>query len=233
MSPDNELDSAEKKSLILKIVIRFSLLPLFFGVLVLIPAGTFDYWQLYLYLAVLMCPMIFVLIYFVRKDPRFLDRRMRTKEKEKEQKIIVFITSILYLTGFLIPGFDRRFGWSEIPAIIVLIADLLVFLSYLLIFFVFKENSFASRIIEIDENQTVISKGPYSIVRHPMYSGMIVMWLATPLALGSYWAFIPFSFIPFIMIFRALNEEKILSDQLPGYSDYCKKVRYRLIPFIW
>jgi protein-S-isoprenylcysteine O-methyltransferase Ste14 len=221
------------KSLKKKIVLRFILLPFFFCFVLLLPAGTLYFWHVYVYFAVLVVPMIFVIRYFLKNDPEFLERRMKMKEKEKEQKRIVLFADIVYLIGFLLPGFDRRFGWSNIPIVIVIAADIFVMASYIFIIYVFKENRYASRVIEVEQNQTVISTGPYSIIRHPMYLGALVMILSTPIALGSYFALIPFATLPVSFAFRILNEEKILNKELPGYNEYCSKVRYRLIPYIW
>ena len=228
-----EPQSIDLQSLKKKLAVRFFLLPLFFFLFLLLPAGTFDFWQLYLYVAVLMGPMIFVVLYFLKNDPEFLVHRLTMKEKERVQKKIISLSAIAYLVGFLLPGLDRRFGWSEIPTAIVLAADVLVMTSYIFVVYVFKHNRYASRVIEVQKNQTVISTGPYSIVRHPMYSGMFIMFFSTPIALGSYWAVIPFALMPLTFFFRILNEEKVLSEQLPGYKEYCEKVRYRLIPYVW
>ena len=228
-----EPQSIDLQSLKKKLAVRFFLLPLFFFLFLLLPAGTFDFWQLYLYVAVLMGPMIFVVRYFLKNDPEFLVHRLTMKEKERVQKKIISLSAIAYLVGFLLPGLDRRFDWSEIPTAIVLAADVLVMTSYIFVVYVFKHNRYASRVIEVQKNQTVISTGPYSIVRHPMYSGMFIMFFSTPIALGSYWAVIPFALMPLTFFFRILNEEKVLSEQLPGYKEYCEKVRYRLIPYVW
>ena len=228
-----EPQSIDLRSLQKKLAVRFFLLLLFFSLFLLLPAGTFYFWQLYVYLAVLMGPLIFVVRYFLKNDPEFLVHRMTMKEKEREQKKIISLSAIAYLIGFLLPGLDRRFGWSDIPTAIVLAADLLVMASYIFIVYVFKQNRYASRVIEVQKDQKVISTGPYSIVRHPMYSGMFIMFFSTPIALGSYWAVIPFALMPLTFFFRILNEEKVLSEQLPGYKEYCEKVRYRLIPYIW
>ncbi len=138
-----------------------------------------------------------------------------------------------FILCFLIPGFDYRFNWSEVPTILVVFANIMVFLGYLFVFFVFRENSYTSRIVEVEKEQKVISTGPYSLVRHPMYLGTIVMYLFTPLALGSWWALIGFLFFPLLLIFRIFNEEEVLLRDLPGYKEYCHKTRYRLIPYIW
>jgi len=229
----SELAQPEMKSLINKIITRFSLVPIVLLLLILIPAGTLIYWQVYLYIIILVVPMIFVLFYFLKNDPLFLERRTKAKEKEKEQIIIQIVFSFIFLSGFVIPGFDKRFGWSDVPIYIVIIADIVILLGYLLIFFVFKQNSYASRIVEVEKNQKVISTGLYGFVRHPMYIGVIIMFVPTPIALGSYWGLIPMTTIPIALVFRIINEEKVLSKDLPGYKDYCQKTRYRLIPYVW
>lgn len=216
-----------------RIYTRFSLVPVFVGLTLILPAGTLLYWEAYAYLAAILVPAIIIISYFLKNDPTFLDRRSNFSEKEPAQKTIVLLSVPLYLAGFILPGLDYRFGWSDIPLVVVLVADLLVFLSYMYIFLVFRENVYAARVVVIEEGQKVISTGPYSMVRHPMYLGVIVMFTCTPIALGSWWAVIPFAIMPVILVYRILNEEKVLREQLPGYTDYCNKVRYRLIPFIW
>jgi len=229
----SEFSKAEMRSLIRKIIIRFSLFPIIFGLIILISAGTFNYWQAYLYLSILMVPMAFVVVYFLKNDPKFLERRTRAKEKEKEQLVIQIVFSLIFLSGFILPGLDKRFGWSDVSSVIVIIADAVIFLGYILVFSVFRQNSYASRIVEVEKDQKIITTGLYSIVRHPMYIGVIVMYVPTPLALGSYWGLIPMATIPLALMFRILNEEKVLRKDLPGYTEYCQKTRYRLIPFIW
>jgi protein-S-isoprenylcysteine O-methyltransferase Ste14 len=233
METKSEMTDKEKSELIRKMLIRFSFVPLFIGVCCLIPAGTFNYWQVYIYFAVLVVPMIFVLAYFLKKDPKFLERRARTTEKVKEQKLIQLINLPVFMSAFIVPGLDRRFGWSDIPVEVIIITDLVILGGYFFIFQVFMQNSYASRIIETDKSQKVISTGLYSIVRHPMYLGVLIMYLPTPLALGSYWGLIPMAFLPVALVFRILNEEKVLRENLDGYKEYCEKTRYRLIPYIW
>jgi len=233
METKSEMTKKEMNDLVKKMLFRLSFVPLFIGVFCLFPAGTFNYWQVYIYFAVLVVPMIFVLNYFLRKDPRFLERRARTSEKVKEQKIIQLISLPVFMLAFIVPGIDRRFGWSDIPFEIIIITDLVILGGYLIIFQVFKQNSFASRIIEIEKSQKVISTGLYAVVRHPMYLGVMIMYLPTPLALGSYWGLIPMALLPVALALRILNEEKVLRENLDGYKEYCEKTRYRLIPYIW
>lgn len=214
-------------------LVRFSLFPMVFALLILLPAGTFDYWQVYVYFGILVVPMIFVLFYFLKNDPKFLERRAKAREKEKQQVLISILSSLIFLAGFIIPGLDHRFEWSAVPLQITLLADAVILLGYLIIFLVFRQNSYASRIIEVDEEQKVISTGLYGMVRHPMYVGVMIMYIPTPLALGSYWGLIPFALLPLSLALRILNEEKVLKENLDGYKAYCQKTKYRLIPYIW
>lgn len=227
------MTNQERSVLIRKIIVRFSFVPLFIGLCTLLPAGTFNYWQVYVYFSVLIVPMIFVLIYFLKRDPKFLERRTKGTEKVKEQKLIQIINLPVFIAAFIVPGLDRRFGWSDIPTDLILITDVIILLGYLLVFFVFRQNSFASRIIEIDQSQKVISTGLYGIVRHPMYLGVLIMYLPTPLALGSYWGLIPMALLPVSLVLRIINEEKVLKENLEGYKEYCFRTKYRLIPYIW
>jgi len=223
----------EKKDLIKKMVLRFSFVPLFILIFTLLPAGTMNYWQVYVYSGVILIPMLFVLRYFLKNDPHFLERRTRVAEKEKEQKLIQWLNLPVFISAFIIPGLDRRFGWSVVPMEVIIMTDIFILGGYLIIFNVFKQNSYASRIIEIDKEQKVISTGLYGMVRHPMYLGVLIMYLPTPLALGSYWGLIPMALLPVTLVFRIFNEEKVLSGNLEGYREYCLKTKYRLIPYIW
>jgi len=223
----------KKSKLIKAAIIRFGLAIPVFGLFFFWPAGSLKYWPAWLYCSIIFIPMIFTLIYFLRHDPTLLENRMKFKEKEVTQKKIISLSAIIYLIGFLLPGFDYRYNWSNIPDYIVIIANLFVLLGYLFVFIVFKENSYASRIIEVKKNQKVISTGPYKIIRHPMYLGVLVMFLATPIALGSYYALIPFLSIPIVLVLRIINEEKVLIKKLKGYKEYKKKTKYRLFPGIW
>jgi protein-S-isoprenylcysteine O-methyltransferase Ste14 len=198
-----------------------------------IPAGTFTYWQAWVYMAILFVPMLFVLYYLLKNDPGLLVRRMRMREKEAQQRLIIKLSLIPFLLAFLLPGFDKRYGWSMAPAPVVVMADVLVLLGYGLVFLVFRENRYTSRVIEVEQGQTVISSGPYAVVRHPMYSGSILMYLFSALALGSYWAMIPALLIVPVIVARILNEESVLVRDLPGYPEYMQKTRFRLMPGVW
>ncbi len=216
-----------------RIVLIWIAAPIILGLALFGPAGTLDYWQAWLYMATVFIPAFFVVIYFMKKDPAFLERRLRTKEKEAKQGLITKAVSVLFIVAFLVPGLDRRFGWSGVPAGVSLAADAFVLLGYLLVFLVFRENSYAGRTVQVDKGQTVVSTGPYSVIRHPMYLGALVMWFATPMALGSYAAAPLFLLLGPVIVLRIMNEEEVLRRDLPGYTEYCKRTRYRLLPFIW
>ena len=198
-----------------------------------LPAGTFAYWEAWVYLAVILIPVFFVLVYLLKNDPELLERRMRTREREPEQQRIIALSAPILLLAFLIPGFDHRFGWSNVPVWGVLAADFIVLLGYGLFFLVLRENRYASRVIEVEQEQQVIRSGPYARVRHPMYLGILVFYLASPLALGSYWAMLPALLNIPILVARIRNEESVLVRDLKGYQDYMQQTRYRLIPGIW
>jgi protein-S-isoprenylcysteine O-methyltransferase Ste14 len=217
------------KKALLMLFAALVILPLMF----FIPAGTIEYWQAWLFCATIFIPFIIVFPYLLKRKPELLARRMQYKEKEANEKHVIKISNMVFLAGMLIPGLDRRFHWSVVPTNSVLIADLLVLLSYLFIIRVFLENSYASRIVEVTKDQKVISTGPYAFVRHPMYLGILIMYLAMPVALGSYWAIIPFLALPVILGIRILDEERLLRKELPGYKKYCQKTRWRILPFIW
>jgi protein-S-isoprenylcysteine O-methyltransferase Ste14 len=198
-----------------------------------LPAGTLDYWQAWAWMAVLFVPMVGVLVYLIRSDPALLERRMRTREPEKEQSLLIKLSLLWFALTFLLPGFDRRFGWSHVSSGVVIASDVLVFLGYCIFIWVVRENTYASRVVEVERDQKVISSGPYSIVRHPMYVGVLLMYICTPLALGSYWALIPDLLIILFIIARIRNEELVLQRDLTGYSDYMAATRFRLLPGVW
>lgn len=216
-----------------KFFIIFPLSFLFIIGLLLLTAGSLEYWWGWLYSLVIFVPAFFVALYFLKTSPELLERRMKYKEKEVKQKKIIGYGNICFLLVFITPALDYRFGWSNVPLWLVLISNVIVLVGYFLIFLSFKENSFAGRTIEVFKEQSVISTGPYSIVRHPMYAGVLPMFMFTSLALGSYWGLIFVIPIIVIIVLRAINEEELLKIDLPGYDEYCKKVKYHIIPFIW
>jgi protein-S-isoprenylcysteine O-methyltransferase Ste14 len=198
-----------------------------------IPAGTLAYWQAWLYMAILLIPMCFVFRYLLKYDPQLLERRMQTREREVAQRRIVKLSYLYFLVAFMLPGFDKRWGWSAVPPLVVIAADLVVLLGYGLFILVLRENQYASRTIQVEKEQPVISSGPYSLVRHPMYLGVILMYLASPLALGSYWAVLPALLIVPILVARILNEEQVLERDLKGYQEYQLVTKYRVFPGVW
>lgn len=215
------------------VIFRFFLLIIILGLMFFLPAGTIQYWQAWIFCGILFIPMIFVLIYLLKNNPELLERRMKMKEKEKPQKLIIKLSMLVFITAFIIPGLDYRLNWSDLHLTVIIIADVIIFLGYLLFFFVLKENSYASRIIEVENDQIVISTGPYAIIRHPMYLAVLLIYVFSPLALGSYWAMLAIFPLPILIVFRIINEEKVLIKKLPGYKVYTQRVKYRLIPFIW
>ena len=222
------------KALRRQAIVRFGLATLLIPVILFAMAGTIHYWQGWLYWMIIFLPMLAAAVYFLRTDPELLERRMKYKENEPEQRTIVLLGTAFLVAGFLTIAIDLRLhGLDQVPSLVVLAADAGVLLGYCFILLVFKENSYTSRTIEVVEGQKLITTGPYSIIRHPMYLGFLVMYLLTPMALGSWWAVPVFSLYIPLMVWRIINEEKVLLRDLPGYHDYCKKMHYRLVPFIW
>ena len=196
-------------------------------------AGTWAYWQAWVFLAVVLVPTFVLLIILLLKDPETLQRRMKHKESDAGQRKIINFSGIVLSLAFILPGFDRRWGWSHLPVWLVIAADVVCLAGYLVFMLVLRENRFASRVVEVEQGQRVISTGPYATVRHPMYVGIMLLYLACPLALGSLWALIPALGVIPVLVLRIRSEEKILVKDLPGYSEYLQKVKYRLLPGIW
>ena len=215
-----------------------SLLALFLvmAALLFLPAGTTRYWQAWVYLAVLCGASFLITLYLAKNDPALLKRRLSGgpwAEKERAQRIIMVFTSIGFIALIVVPALDFRFGWSSVPQSLVAAGTMLVVIGYTIIFFVYKENTYGSATIEVAQDQKVISTGPYSVVRHPMYAGALFYLIGTPLALGSWWGLVPFlATLPFL-IWRIFDEEAFLTRSLPGYAEYLNKVRYRLVPGVW
>lgn len=203
------------------------------GFLLFLPAGTFFYWQAWIYLVVLALSIVGITIYLIIKDPALLKRRISVganAEKEKSQKIIQFIGQFAFISCYIISSLDHRFGWSTVSFPLVIFSDIMVLLGFYIVFLVFKQNTFTSAVIEVAEEQKVISTGPYALVRHPMYSGTLLVLFATPIALGSYWGLLAFIPITYIIIWRLREEEKFLAKNLHGYTEYCNEVHWRLVP---
>lgn len=203
------------------------------GVLLFLPAGTFDYWNAWLLMGILFIPMFFAGIVMTIKNPALLKKRLSAKEEQTEQKSVVAFSGLMFMLGFVIAGLSYRFGWLILPSWISWVGAGLLLIGYLLYAEVLRENSYLSRTIEVQRGQKVIDTGLYGIVRHPMYSATLLLFLSMPLVLGSLLSFVIFLAYPAIIAKRIRNEEKVLEAGLPGYSDYKKNVRYRLIPYIW
>lgn len=203
------------------------------AVLVFLPAGTFRFWNGWLLMAVLFLPMLVLGIYLLLKRPALLEQRLKSKETQREQNLVVKLSGLMFLIGFVLAGMDFRFGWTDLPDWISYIAAILFLLSYLLYAEVLRENPWLSRTVEVQEEQTVVSTGLYGIVRHPMYSATLLLFLSMPLILGSLLSFLVFLAYPVIIAKRIRNEEALLETELMGYDTYRKNVRWRLIPFIW
>lgn len=214
-------------------IIKYILGVIIVGLLLFVPANSFEYWNAWLFIGLLFIPMFISGIVLMIKNPSLLKKRLDVKEKENEQKQVILYSSLMFLLGFIIAGLNYRFSWIIIPNIIVIISSILFVIAYILYAEVLRENTFLSRTIEVQENQKVIDTGLYGIVRHPMYAITLVLFLTMPLILGSIISFIIFLIYPFIIIKRIQNEEEVLEKKLKGYIEYKKKVKYRLIPFIW
>jgi protein-S-isoprenylcysteine O-methyltransferase Ste14 len=206
------------------------------GLLLFLPAWSLDFWEAYVFLLTFFVPQLLIIIYLLRKDPDLLKRRLKggsRAENRTSQKIIMLLVSLCFVLLVLVPGLDHRFNWSHVPALLVIAADVAVLLGFLTQFHAFKENSFASAVVAIVPEQKVISTGPYAVVRHPMYSGSLLVNFFISIALGSWWG-LPFALAMLaVIILRLLDEETFLAKELPGYSEYRNTVRYRLVPLIW
>jgi len=221
-----------------KLIVRSAVTFLIASGLLFIPATTFDYWQAWVYLAIVFVPMVVFSVYYYAHDRALVERRMETQEKEKEQVWIMRAAMTICIVGFLIPGLDHRLGWTRrltgpVPLWLELVSLLLVLAGYLGTMWVTDVNRYAARTIRVEQHQPVISTGPYRYVRHPLYAGGLLMWLATAPALGSFVALpVCFLLVP-VFVLRLVNEENLLRRDLPGYQEYCEHTRYRLVPYIW
>jgi protein-S-isoprenylcysteine O-methyltransferase Ste14 len=203
------------------------------GLLIFLPAGTINFVNGWIFMGLLFVPMFIAGIVMMLKNPYLLEKRLDAKEKQSEQSLVVKLSGLMFLVGFIVAGLDYRFGWCPLPKSVNIAATVVFLAAYVLYAEVMRENTYLSRTIEVQENQKVIDTGLYGVVRHPMYSATLLLFLAMPLVLGSLYAFIIFLAYPFIIVKRLKAEEKFLEEELKGYREYKQKVKYRLIPFIW
>ena len=206
---------------------------LFMAVLVFWPAGSLRFWNGWLLIGLLFGPMLILGVVLFTKAPKLLEKRLSAKEKMADQQGVVAVSGLMFLGGFVVAGLDHRYGWSTMPDWVVTLAAAVFLISYVLYAEVMRENAYLSRTIEVQEGQKVIDTGLYSVVRHPMYMVTLWLFLAIPLILGSWYALIQFIVYPAVIAVRIRGEEKLLEEELPGYKEYKKKVKYRMIPFIW
>lgn len=219
--------------LLLNAFIKFLLGILMIGLLLFLPAGTFKFWNGWLLMGLLFIPMFLVMIGLFLKNKSLLEKRINGKEKESTQKLVILFTLIIFIVSFVVAGLDFRYNFSRLPNIVVGIGSVILVLSYLLYVEVLRENTFLSRSVEVQKDQKIIDTGLYGLVRHPMYMATTLLYLSFPLVLGSLISFLLFLPFPFLLVIRIKNEEKVLEKGLKGYKDYQKKVKYRMIPFIW
>ena len=229
------IDKKEKNNmkLLFQALIKFILGIVMVGALLFIPAGTFKYWNAWLFIGLLFIPIFFVGVGLYIVDKELLTKRLNGKEKEKEQKHVLIITVLVFLIGFILAGLDFRYGWSDMPWWGIVTGSVSLVYGYAIYIEVMRENTYLSRTIEIQENQKVIDTGLYALVRHPMYLATTLLFLSFPMVLGSAVSFMIFLVMPFILAKRIKNEEKVLEKGLKGYKAYKKKVKYKMIPYIW
>ena len=221
------------KKLFIQALSKYLMGLVLFGLLLFLPAGTFEYWNAWVLIAALFGPMLVLGAVLLIKSPELLAKRLASKEKESQQKTVVALSALMFLASFILAGLDFRYGWTSLPSWTVWTATGVLLLSYLMYAEVMRENAYLSRTIEVQDNQKVIDTGLYGIVRHPMYSATVFLFLSMPLVLGSMMSFVVMLvYIPIINV-RIKNEEKVLSEGLPGYKEYKQKVRSKVIPFIW
>ena len=217
-------------------ILGFTQLIVFLGVALFVPAWTLDFWQAWVYIFVFAGAAALITVYLWNHDRKLLESRVKAgpgAEKEKSQKLIQVFASLAFIGTLVLPSLDRHFLWSRVPLAFIVWGDALVALGFLAVFIVYKENTFTSATIEVAAGQRVISTGPYAIVRHPMYAGALLMLFATPIALGSWWGLTMFIPMALVIVLRLRDEEIFLQKSLPGYREYCGKVRFHLVPYIW
>ena len=221
------------RKLFVQAILKFTLGVLLVGVLIFLPAGTFQFFHGWLFMGILFIPMFTAGIVMMIKNPELLKKRLNAKEKQAEQSLVVTLSGLMFASGYIVAGLGCRFGWYTLPKGVVYIGASVFLLAYLLYAEVLRENTYLSRTIEVQENQKVIDTGVYSIVRHPMYSATVLLFLSMPIVLGSPFSLIIFLTYPLIIAKRIKGEEEFLEKELAGYHEYKQKVKYRLIPFVW
>ena len=219
--------------LLTEALVKFTCGLVMVALLILLPAGTWNYPYGWLLVGLLFGPMLIAGFVMFFKTPDFLKKRLDAKEKQAAQKGVLAFSGLMFIAGFVLAGLDFRFGWSSMPRWVVIAASVLFLIAYALYAEVMRENAYLSRTIKVEEGQTVVDTGLYGIVRHPMYAVTILLFLMIPLVLGSWYALIAFAFYPAIIVVRLKDEEDLLTRELPGYAAYKRKVRYRIMPFIW
>lgn len=214
-------------------VLKFLLGVILVGLMIFLPAGTLNYFGGLLFMGVLFIPMLIVGIVMMIKNPKLLKSRLEAKEKQKDQDLVIKLSGLMFVAGFVVAGFGFRFNWYILPRWASITAGAVLLFAYLLFAQVLRENTYLSRTIKVEKNQKVVDTGLYGIVRHPMYIATLLLFLAMPLVLGSVFSFLIFLLYPFIIVKRIKGEEKLLEKELEGYTEYKKKVKYRVIPFVW
>lgn len=219
--------------LLIQAFVKFTVGLILIAALLFLPAGSFLYPNGWLFLALLFIPMLILGTVLFIKAPSLLEKRLNTKEKESTQKGVLALSGLIFPLGFILSALDFRFSWSHVPSPLVILCSVLFLIGYSMYAEVMRENAYLSRTVEVQENQKVIDTGLYGMVRHPMYLATLLMFLPLPLILDSFWGLIPFAFYPLVIVIRIQNEEAVLCQKLDGYTDYTRKVKYRLIPLIW
>ena len=222
-----------KGKLIVSALTKYLMGLLMVGAILFLPAGTLDYPNGWLFIALLFIPMFLLGIILLVKAPELLEKRLQSKEQESDQKVVVALSLLMFVGGFVVAGLDFRCGWSQFPLWLTVVSSILLLASYGLYGEVMRENAYLSRTVEVQEGQKVVDTGLYGIVRHPMYAVTTLLFLSIPLVLGSWYAFGIFLIYPLLLVKRIRNEEEVLEQGLPGYNEYKKKVKYRMIPFVW
>ena len=219
--------------LLINALTKFTCGLLMVGLLIFLPAGTLNFPRGWLLMGLLFGPMLIAGFVMLFKSPAFLEKRLDVKEKQATQKGVIAFSGLMFIAGFVVVGLDFRFGWSQMPGWVVIVASVLFVVAYALYAEVMRENAYLSRTVKVEQGQTVVDTGLYGIVRHPMYAVTVLLFLMIPLVLGSWYGLVVFAFYPAIIVIRLKDEEDLLTRELPGYAEYKQKVKYRLIPFIW